>query len=422
MLPTGSDLLESTHAARRPRRRLVAITVALATVTALLGFGAPVARAASVPYAVDFDAPAIPIGGVNQAHLDCPNDIGTNVPVTVTDPSSTSTDFVVASAGASSNPPGRVIVDVGPSGLFVADQAGTFTVTVTCSGYDPFTTSFVAMAPSLTMTVAIDSDYDCTTVETGYVVGNRPNLCFTVTNTSGQDIRRFALARPGSTSFKYPGVGAFPAGATQVFLTNGSQDLPFDGATLGGLYVWAELGAQDSGVFAVTKIHSIAVAALPAPLALTTTTGLSSATACADTGGLVDRTVNPGTSVYVCYRVTNTSGVVYTSHGLDDTQLGALLTFFPLDLHPGESYDYVAPAPVSPTAATTYTGTWSSIDNSPYTSLPNGYVATATASATVAASTPATDSTTTTVTTVSPTTTATAQPAVATTAKPGFTG
>jgi hypothetical protein len=389
MRPNGTDPSNSTGApGPRPRRRALVTAVGILGTAALFVVAAPVARATTVPYAVDFDAPAIPVGGVDQAYLDCPTDVGADVTVSVTSPTAVSTDYVTAGTDSSSTVPGRVFVDVGPSGLFPANQAGTYSATVKCPGYDPYTTSFAALVPTLGLTVAIDRDYDCTTVETGYSVGDRPNLCFAITNNTGQDIRRFGLDRPDGTSFEYPAAGDFPAGATQVLLTNGSGAVPFAGTTLGGLFVWAEIGQENSGVFAVSAVNSMEVAALPAPLTLVTTTGLTAATACADNGGLVDRIVDPGTSVYVCYRVTNTSGVTYTTHGLDDSLLGSLLTFFPVDLKRGDSYSFVVPAPVVVSADAMYTGTWSSIDGDPYSALPDGYVATVTASATIEVTAP----------------------------------
>ncbi len=372
------------------RRRALATTLAGASAAALLVVAAPGAQATPVPYAVDFDAPAIPVGGTNEAYLDCPTDAGSAVTVTVTDPAAVATDHVTTAADASTNVPGRVFVKVGPTDLFAANQPGTWSATVKCVGYDPYTTTFQALAPTLGMTVALNRDYDCTTPDAGFLVGDRSGFCLTVTNNSGQDIRRYGLVRPDGTGFGYPAAGEFPTGMTKVLPASGSgAAVPFAGATYGGLYVWAELGSDGSGVFAVTAINSITAGALPAPLALTTTTGLTAATACADTGGLADRTVAAGTAVYYCYRVTNTAGVTFRQHDLADSGLGALVTDLNLDLAPGASTSFVPPTPVTVTAAQTHTGTWSAIEQDNYSALDGDYVATATATATVEVTTPA---------------------------------
>ncbi len=385
------------------RRRCVATTIAVATAAVLLVVGAPMAQAAPVPYAVDFEAPAIPVGGTNQAYLDCPTDVGAAVTVTVLDPAAISTDHVTMAADASATVPGRVFVEVGAGGLFAANQAGTWSATVKCAGYDPYTTTFQALAPTLGLTVALNRDYDCTTPDTGFLVGDRSGFCLTLTNNSGQDIRRYGLVRPDGVGFGYPKAGEFPTGTTKVLPMSGSgAAVPFAGETYGGLYVWAELGTDGSGVFAVTAMNSITAAALPAPLALTTTTGLTAATACADTGGLADRTVATGTAVYVCYRVTNTAGVTFRQHDLTDSGLGVLVTDLNLDLAPGASTSFVTPAPVTVTAAQTLTGTWNAIEQDTYSALDDDYVATATASATVEISAPVVTPTPTTTPVVTP--------------------
>ncbi len=383
--PRPTRVRRGSEAATR-RRRLALVGTAGAG--ALLLLGAPAANAVTVPYAVDFDVPAVAVGGVNQAYLDCPTDVGTSVTVTVTDPLLATHDYATMSAGAADSSPGRVFVDVGPTGLFDATMPGVWSASIKCPGYDAYVTSFQALAPTLPMTVAIDDDYDCTTTETTYHVGARGNTCVTITNNTGQDIRRMGLLCSSGQGFEYPAAGEFPAGATQTYAISGPGVLPFGGTTMTGISVWAELGTNGSGVFAVTSARTVDVPPLPAPLALTTTTGLSAATACSDTGGLASRTVDAGTAVYVCYRVTNTSALAYNKHSLADDALGSLFTFLTQKLEPGASSSYVSPTPIVATASQSHTGTWSAIEASGYDSLPEDYVATATATATITVTDP----------------------------------
>ena len=92
--------------------------------------------------------PAIAPGGQTETYLDCDNDaFGAAVPVSVTDPSANVTAYEVVTEQNESN--SRVTVEVGPDGLFVANQLGTWSVTVSCTGFDPFVSTFEVVDPAL---------------------------------------------------------------------------------------------------------------------------------------------------------------------------------------------------------------------------------------------------------------------------------
>jgi hypothetical protein len=85
-------------------------------------------------------------------------------------------------------------------------------------------------------------------------------------------------------------------------------------------------------------------------------------------------TVEAGTDVTYCYEVTNTGTLTLTTHDLDDSELGAILTDFDYDLGPGASVYVTETTTIQ--ATTVNTATWTAYGD-------GSNVATATASATV---------------------------------------
>ena len=255
----------------------------------------------------------------------------------------------------------------------------------------------------------------------------------TVTNNTDKDLRRIGTMTDTTGSFSYPLAGEVGPGETfETAVAPGSLADP-GGGSIDGIMVWAELDTPDSKLFAVSDTQSFGYGALAAPLALTATTGLTAGSACAADGGVADRTVTPGTPVHLCYTLTNTSGLTFHVHDLDDSALGSRVESrpnaapgFENDLGTGETMTWSAAQPIVATASATHTGTWSSmLADDDYNGMPEDYVATATASATVTVQAPSTttttEPTTTTTTAVRPTPAA-AVPAVAVVATPRMAG
>ncbi|MGZ4703415.1 MAG: hypothetical protein ACXWCM_00980 [Acidimicrobiales bacterium] len=384
--PASPDSPDGAPIARRSRRlrRALGALGALALGAGALVLVAPDVSAGPVPYTVDFDHPAIPVGGVDEAYLDCEDDAGASIPVTVTDPNSVATTYHVDAAGASAGSPGRLFVEEGPDGRFSAEALGHWSVDVACPSYDVFTTGFDVLTPTLGLEISADRDYDCTTDETGpYLVGDRETMCFRVTNATGQDIRSLRIVTPLGQSFEYYGAGEVPSGTSIVTGASDGTVVPFDGATIDGLLVIAEIGQEGSGTFAVSALGSFSFNALPAPLEVQVTTGLTAGTACPDAGGLADRTVDPGTSVWFCYTARNTSAITFHDHTVTDDVLG--LEFGGVhDLAPGETVSYVAANPVVATASTSHTLSWWAHEQNDYSPLGDDYAVTVEAVATVA--------------------------------------
>ena len=442
--PAGEDRVAPLSAHRRGRpgparpssaiSRVGAGTLAVATLLGgMVALDATGAGAATVPYAVGFDdsVPAIAPGGATDLYLDCPGNEGVAVPVTVTDPSADVTVHDVLTIISGGEP--RVFVTVGAGGTFTATELGTWSVSVACVGFDPYVSTFEVLAPALTVATRLDRDYDCTTDDTAFLVGDRERVCLTITNNTDKDLRRIGAMTDGSGSFSYPAAGEVGPGETFETAVASDALADFGGGSLDGITVWAELDTPDSDLFAVSDTQSFGYGPLGAPLALTATTGLDASTACAADGGLADRTVAAGTPVYLCYTVTNTSGVTYHFHDVDDSVLGSLEAGLENDLGTGASMTSGPTQPLLPAASATHTGTWSSSldDEEGYSGLPEGFVATATASATVTVLAPPTPPTTPTPTpTTTPTTapvrpvavTTTAAPAVAVVATPRMAG
>jgi len=394
--PTGDDRVAPLSARRTPRpdhlrgprtiTRIGAGAVAAAALVAgTVTLDASGAGAAAVPYAVGFEdsVPAIAPGGETQMYLDCPGNAAAPVPVTVTSPSGAISTHDVATVDTSGTP--RVFVTVGDGGTFTANELGTWSVDVTCVGFDPFVSTFEVLAPALAVTTRLDRDYDCTTDDAAFLPGDRERVCVTVTNNTGKDLRRIGTVMDGASNYDYPAAGEVGPGESVTTAVSAGHATAFGGGSIEGIRVWAELDASGSGLFAVSETRSQAYAPLGAPLALTATTGLDASTACAADGGLSHRTVAPGTPVYLCYTVTNTSGVTYHFHDIDDSVLGSLYTGLENDLATFESMSWRPTQPVVVTSGQIHTGTWSSTLDDPegYSALPAGYVAVAQATAAI---------------------------------------
>lgn len=384
----------------RVGRGAIAAAAAIALVAGVGLVTTSAAQADTVPYAVDFSPPVVPMGGVSRSYLDCDADAGAVASVSALAPDAT-TRTSSPVVGATGNSPERLILDAGPGELIDTDEPGTWTVTVDCPSYDPYETTLEVLVPTLTAIARLDGDYDCTTTDDYFGVGTRGSVCLTVTNTTGQDIARIGWISPTSGGFEYPAPGEFPAGATRTGVINLPSALPVGGGTIEGLQVWVEVGTPYAGDFRTSDLVSVETPLLPAPLELQVTTGLDAATACDDDGGLDHRDLGvPEVELYVCYHVGNTSGVDFEVQGLHDSVLGTLFTGKAVQIVSQGSYEWVTPGPVHITDDTVFTATWSAEPDDYYSSLPEDFVATATGSATVLVSEPVT---TTTVPTPSPT-------------------
>lgn len=92
----------------------------------------------------------------------------------------------------------------------------------------------------------------------------------------------------------------------------------------------------------------------------------TSPTGCAATNGI---TVVPGTTVYYCYKVTNTGPVTFTMHTLDDSVLGQipLTNGGVFDLPPGEIMTATASALINVTTRNVATWMASVSETAPHT-------------------------------------------------------
>lgn len=85
-----------------------------------------------------------------------------------------------------------------------------------------------------------------------------------------------------------------------------------------------------------------------------------------DPGSCSDRdliVVTPGTEVAYCYRAENISGIPFTRHDLQDSQLGTLVSSLPLTLNPGEYTQEIRTGMLF--SSTTNTGTWTAYNPGP---------------------------------------------------------
>jgi hypothetical protein len=91
------------------------------------------------------------------------------------------------------SPPGCV-----PAGC--ARTLGTWSVSVACTGFDPYVSTFDVLVPSLAVTTRIDRDGDCATVDAAFLPGDHERVCLAVTNNSGKDLRRIGTLVGGAGS------------------------------------------------------------------------------------------------------------------------------------------------------------------------------------------------------------------------------
>ena len=110
-------------------------------------------------------------------------------------------------------------------------------------------------------------------------------------------------------------------------------------------------------------------------ITLTQTVGIDPST-CADSNQLE---VNPPSQVTYCYTVKNTGNITFTTHTLEDSQLGSLLSNHSYELIPSATYFITASTTI--TQSTLYTATWSASND-------NNLQANATTSATVTITVP----------------------------------
>jgi hypothetical protein len=167
-----------------------------------------------------------------------------------------------------------------------------------------------------------------------------------------------------------------PGGSTSVDVTFDSTGL-YAGSYSGNLCVTSDDPdpGPGNGTDLVVVPLELAVEADPA-IELVKTVG-TAAGVCATTDSI---TVDPGTTVYYCYEVTNTGNITLTLHDLADDQLGTIFTGLNYALAPGASVNTVdaglsIPAVINVT--TTNIGTWTAYNPGP------ADTATANASATV---------------------------------------
>lgn len=94
-------------------------------------------------------------------------------------------------------------------------------------------------------------------------------------------------------------------------------------------------------------------------LVLEKTVGLDSGT-CSSRDMII---VDPGTEVAYCYKARNISGITFTRHDLDDSELGTLVSSLPLTLAPQDETEQVRTGVIS--QSTTNIGTWTAYNPGP---------------------------------------------------------
>lgn len=156
-------------------------------------------------------------------------------------------------------------------------------------------------------------------------------------------------------------------------LPNGNLLITYGTSPNGGVYEVNRSGVvvdtKLSGAFTGRYIELSQTAPPPVPsVILAKTVGLTPE--CADQNSLI---VPAGVEVTYCYTITNAGNVTFTTHSLNDSQLGTLLNNFGYILGPGQSTFVTATTTISQT--TVNTATWTAGDGT--------YVANAIANATV---------------------------------------
>ena len=380
---TPHDLTTTTR--RRLGRGLTAAVASLALIAGVGIAGTVMASAETVPYDVDFSPTVVPTGGITQAYLDCDNDIGATAAISAVAPDGTvRTGSQVIGSLDNNNQDQRIFLNAGPGELIDTQEAGTWTITVTCPSYDPITKTLQVLVPSLAFSARLDSDYDCATTDDYFGVGTgRLGV------PDGEEHNRLR-GQPGRMGLherhglRVPRGGRVPGRRDPHRSHQPAERHGSRGGTVDGLQVWLEVGTSPTGDFYTTACGLDRHPGARRPAHPQRDDRSRPASACEGNGGIDWR--DSGASeveVYVCYHVRNQSGVDFVSHDLTDSALGTLFDGKSLEIKSNTSYDWVTPSKVTVSADTVFAATWVAEPDHYYSSLPEDYVATATGSATV---------------------------------------
>jgi hypothetical protein len=277
----------------------------------------------------------------------------------------------------------------------ITQTATIMTTTVNSAewtAYNPGPTDVVTATAAATVTVSTDPDIvvDPLSLSVDRPPGATVTETLTISNTgfgplAWDVVEAFSDGGSGCVPADLPWLSVTPTGGTTNPGSIDAVDVVLDstGLIAGTYNATLCLNSSDpdtgpgNGTGLVRVPVTLTVEAAPS-IELAKTVGLDPAV-CAGTDTL---TVNPHTTVYYCYQVTNTGNITLTHHDLVDGKLGNLLTGFAYDLAPGASVNTVeAGAEFSAELAetTVNTATWTAYDAGQL----NTAVATASATVTV---------------------------------------
>jgi hypothetical protein len=243
-----------------------------------------------------------------------------------------------------------------------------------------------AAAPGITVTKTVGTvpGVCATTSEITVLPGTTVYYCYGVRNTGDVSL--------GIHDLVDSQLGTLLTGIVYTLAPGVSVDTVLGGFTFAAVIdddttntaTWTAYNTGPTDV--ATAQASATVTVSPPAIALRVTVGTTPGV-CAAAGAI---TVNPWTTVYYCYTVTNLSDITVTSHDLTDSRLGTLLTGVPYALAPGANISTVDGGLTYSAvihATTVSTATWTvHVAGSPATAT-----ATGTATVTVAPPIPALD-------------------------------
>jgi hypothetical protein len=234
--------------------------------------------------------------------------------------------------------------------LWTAYNAGpTDVVTAT----DSATVNVIPPSIALSKTVGTDPSACADAGEIDVAEGTPVTYCFEVTNTGLTTLTLHDLvdSHLGTILDGFP-FSLMPGASIFVTQTAVITQTTVNTAT------WTAY--NDGPTDVADASDSATVNILPAGISLAKTVG-TDPTACAVTDQI---TVESGTAVTYCFRVTNTGETTLTLHDLEDSHLGTILDGFSFTLEPGASVFLTQTAVITQT--TTNLAVWTAYNPGPY--------------------------------------------------------
>jgi hypothetical protein len=322
----------------------------------------------------DLTVRVVPPGGADQVEFWCTNAPGSTATVVINTPDQT---YTLTQTTPSTY--AGWYERFGPGTPYPTTTPGQYTVAASCPGYAAGSASFVVAQPTLPATAfgsALSANCAPKSSDPAlFRVGETVSACVTVTNTTPDTHQVDGVSSswsdrpgPGGGSL-YNGYGPTIAPGAQLTLPidNGEGARPGNSGTISA-YVYMTDNT-------LSKVATIGYEDLPAQN-LTVTAGTDPTTACPAGGGQAQLTVTPGTTVYLCYVLTNTAAVDLVGT-LTDANSADLGLDAATPITPGQSKSITTAGTVA-TSNFTASATWAASTNDPFTDWSGSTTASAT--------------------------------------------